>query len=1129
MSSNKTVPSISSVLHIHQISLRSVNVEQDLGAQSIIEGYVLTAQARACLARILNQFDSKSPGRSWTLTGPYGSGKSYFSLFLMNLMGTAQKEHAFVLSSLRNVDPELARQAVNTLNHGSRKGLLLVPITGYRASFQECIKHGLLLSLENLNGDRKIRPLLDELLDWPPETESHAVIHWLKRLIAIITQPEYGYLGMMLVFDEMGKPLEHSAAHSETSDVYILQELAEYASRSGDQPFVFIGILHQSFDRYALHLDRSAQREWSKVQGRFEDIAFQEPPAQQIRLLANVIDYDSHSLLAGVLGDLRVAATSAVDNNWVPSPINGEEFIQLSARTYPFHPTALVALPYIFYRLAQNERSVFAYLASFEPAGFQEFVQRNPIGQYIRLPELFDYLLANFQGRLFASLRARAITETMERLSSTPNLDALETALLKTIGLLNWLAEVSHLQANETNVIAALLSNDRTEADIRQALKKMAVRSLIVYRRFNKTYSIWQGSDVDIEERLQKAQQQLTGAFSFAEAVQEHMPPRPIVARRHSYISGTLRYFEVRYVDSTIHRQIDLTPAPGASGLMLLCLPLNLAEVQEFNQWAEQAPFPDRPDIVLGVAERTGRVTELLYEMRCLDWVEKNTPELRDDPVARRELRTRFAEIQSLIQNGLDRSLSIYRLRNSVDCRWFHAGKEISGKGNQGLSHQLSEICDSLYKQSPIAWNEIVNRRLLSSQGAAARRNLIEAMLTRASEENLGIEGFPPELSMYESLLNASGLHHLSEDGQWTFAPPGDDPLKLQPIWCAISDYIFIDPPGPRKLYVLYRILNAPPYGLTDGIIPIFLCAFLIVYQGETTLYREGSLLPEPGVADWEILLRRPDLFSLAGCRITGTLQVIVARFARAYQTDATVMPVVRALVRGIKYLPEHTLKTNRLSEQAKQVRSVIAQARSPETLLFVDLPAVFGMQPFSENRNLANQADTFFEQLGAAFAELIDDMPRLLAWGRDEWLASCGLEKGHEGWNLFRTYAANMLAHTSDSGLLPLLKRAAENEDGFAALESALAYIASRPPRTWTDADTDRFQVQAEMLGRSFQTERAGTASEINLSPEQRELSRQLADDLRQRIQQSFADDPKVIKAALQMLMKDLKRQSDE
>lgn len=1128
MSSKKILPIISSALHIHQSGLRSVNVEQDLGENSIVEGYVLTTQARACLKRILQRFDGNSPGRSWTLTGPYGSGKSYFSLFLMNLMGTVQSSHSFVLSSLQKIDPLLAERAVNTLNHGSTKGLLPVPITGYRASLQDCIKHGLLLSLERLKGDGKIKSLLDELLNWTPEIESRTVINWLKSFIGIITQPEYGYLGMMLVFDEMGKPLEYSASHSETSDVYILQELAEYASRSGDMPFVFIGILHQSFDRYALHLDRSAQREWSKVQGRFEDIPFQEPPAQQIRLLSNAIEYDNPSLLTGVLENLQVAAKGAVDNGWVPSLMNSDEFIELSARTYPFHPIALVALPYIFHRLAQNERSVFAYLASFEPAGFQEFIQRNLIGQFIRLPELFDYLFANFQGRLFASLRARAITETIDRLNSTPNLDELEAALLKTIGLLNWLAEVSHLQANETNVIASLLSNDTSDAEIRQALKKMAVRSLIVYRRFNKTYSIWQGSDVDIEERLQKAQQQLTGAFSFAEAVQEHMPPRPIVARRHSYLSGTLRYFEVRYVDATTRDQLSFTPAPGASGLVLLCLPLNLTEAVEFNKWAEQAAFCNRPDIVIGVAERTGRVTELLYEMRCLDWVEKNTPELRDDPVARRELRTRFAEIQSLIQNSLDRSLSIYRLRNSVDCRWFYAGEEISEKGNRGLSHLLSGTCDTLYDQSPIAWNEIVNRRLLSSQGAAARRNLIEAMLTHAAEENLGIEGFPPERSMYESLLKASGLHCLNDE-KWTFAPPDNDPLKLQPIWNAINDYIFTDPPETRKLDALYRILNAPPYGLTDGVIPIFLCAFLIVYQGETTLYREGSLLPEPGIADWEILLRRPELFGVAGCRISGTLQTILERFATAYHTEAAVMPVVRALVRGIKSLPEHTLKTNLLSDHAKKVRSVIEQARSPEALLFVGLPGAVGMKPFSQSRYVTKRVGLFLEQLSEAFSELVNDMPQLLAWGRDEWLTACGLETGEEGWGQFRIFAADMSARTSKPGLVPLLKRAAETEDGRAALESVLAFIAGRPPRTWTDADIDQFQIQAKMLGRAFQTEREGAASEFSLSPEQRENSRKVAENIRKYIQKSFTDDPRVLRAALQVLLKEINKKSDE
>lgn len=36
-----------------------------------------------------------------------------------------------------------------------------------------------------------------------------------------------------------------------------------------------------------------------------------------------------------------------------------------------------------------------------------------------------------------------------------------------------------------------------------EKIERLKHRSLLVYRRFNRSYAIWQGSDVDIEERLQ--------------------------------------------------------------------------------------------------------------------------------------------------------------------------------------------------------------------------------------------------------------------------------------------------------------------------------------------------------------------------------------------------------------------------------------------------------------------------------------------------------------------------------------------------------------------------------------------------------------------------------------------------
>ena len=1125
-----TLRSIQSIVRIRQSGLRSINVERDLDNDVIAEGYVLTAQARASLSRILNSFDNKTPTRSWTLTGPYGSGKSFFGLFLMNLLGKAQTAHSFVFNQLQNVDKPLSNQIRETLNHGSTQGLLPVPVTGYRAPLQECIKHGLLQSLGRLNGDGKIEPLLIELGDWSAQTESRTITRWLKRFLDIITQPSYGYLGMLLIFDEMGKPLEFAATHPEETDIYLLQELAEFANRSGSVPFVFVGILHQAFEQYAHLLDSKTQREWNKVQGRFDDIPFQEPANQQIRLLAKTIEYANNTPLNGVEAALQRAAKDAAQSGWCPPMMRDEEFAGLAMQTYPLHPTALAALPFLFRRLAQNERSIFAYLSSHEPAGFQEFIEQNSVGEFIRLPELFDYLAANFQGRLYATGRARAITETIEKLSNLTNLTDTEASALKTIGMLNWLAEVSTLQANETSILSALRSDVYTDEVLRKALSSLQVRSLIVYRRFNKTYSIWQGSDVDIEGRLQQAQQQLRGSFSLAEAVQKFMTPRPVVARRHSYQTGTLRYFEVRYVDSFSRAQIDLDPASGTSGKVLLCLPANYAEAEDFIQWATDESMRVRENLVFGVAERTGRLTELLYELRCLYWVDVNTPELRDDPVARRELRTRLTAIESLVQNDIDRTLSPYRLSDAAGCKWFHAGKEVSAKANQGLSHLLSGICDHLYNQSPVLWNEIINRRQLSSQGAAARRNLIEAMLKCADKEFLDIKGFPPERSIYDGILKASGLHRQKDDGSWEFALlPEDDPSKLRAVWDALEKAIFTDSPEPRPVDALYRILGDVPYGLTDGVLPIILCAYSILNQGEMTLYYEGTLLPEPTIANWEVLLRRPDLYSVAGCKVSGTRLAIVERFARAYSVEPQAMPVVRSLIRGVRSLPEHTRNTKKLSKRTLLVRAALDGARSPELLLFADLPAAVGMESFEHRRLIPEQVDTFFERLNTSLTELAAEMPRLLTWGRDELLTACGLEAGDEGWSVFRTLAADLATRATHPNLLPLLKRVSDTPDALAALESVLAYVASRPPRTWTDADIDRFTAQAQVVGELFQAERRGVAADAKLSHEQRQRSRSVANELRHHLEKQYGDDPQVLQAALQLIVQEYLNKTDK
>lgn len=1111
---------LSTFVHVRPSGIRSINIERDLQQPSLAREYVLTAQARRTLARIIDGVDDLTGTRAWTLTGPYGSGKSYFGLFVLNLVGGALPAHQQTLTDLNGVDSLLAGRVQQLVGPNGARGLLPAPITGYRAPLQEALVRGLSQALQPLSSNASIRQLLDDG-QGIVHAESRALVGWIQNLLAVISQPALGYTGLLLLLDEMGKPLEHAAAHPATTDIYLLQELAECANRSKQTPFLFMGILHQAFERYAGNLDSGTQREWAKVQGRFEDIAFQEPPEQQMRLLEGALEHSDDQALALALSRMSAYVGSAVDSGWRPPLMRPEEFAELCLGAYPLHPTAFVALPHLFRRLAQNERSIFAYLASQEPFGFQEFLQGHTPPETVRLAHLFDYLAANFQGRLYASLRARPLTEALERLNNGHSLSPLATDLMKSIGLLNWLGEVSSFQATEDRLLAAVRSDEYTDEQIRETLQSLQTRSLIVHRRFNRTYGIWQGSDVDVEQRIEEARQKLTGAFSLAQAVQEHLPPRPLVARRHSYQTGTIRHFEVRYVDHQVRDQLSLQPGRGASGLLLICLPTNYAEAEAFERWAAESILGTRADIVVCVAERTARLGELVSELRCLHWVKENTPELRDDPVARRELRTRAGMLETLIRNELDLTLTTNRLAGSTGSRWYHRGMALST--SKGLSHILSTICDELYPGTPRLWNELINRRALSSQGAAARRNLIEGMLTCSDQPVLGIEGYPPERSMYESLLSAGGLHHAVGPAYWKFSePPENDPLRLRAIWQAMAEYVFAQPPELRSVQVLFDLLSASPYGVTDGVAPVLLCAFLIVNRDETTLYRDGTLLPEPGVADWEVLLRRPELFAVAGCRVAGLRAAVVERMARGLRVPPYVMPVVRAVIGRLKALPEHAWRTRRLPESALALRRVVETARSPERFLFVEAPEALGLAPFEEGEFEQERFDLFFQRLNIALDALANATPRRLAWARNTWLAACALPAGEAGWEMFRQQAQEIAPRVTHPALVPLLKRTVESADADSALESVLALLANRPMRTWTDADVERFEAQAQYVGHLFHEESDGERQIALLPADLQIRSRQIAQEMNAYLA-GLQEDPQVLRAALQELLREL------
>ena len=1128
---------LSECIEIRRRFLRSVNLEKDYEAGGQNGDYIVTPTARHILGRISEGLSTESTYRAWTVTGPYGVGKSAFAVFLTRLLCQHGAEGIAAWKQLKQADPALAKELA-TRGRGSKEsnGLLPVLFTARRAPASVCLLEGVQsgLSLLKKTHTRTLAGDVESLLK--DVRKGHMIDS--RRVASIVTSlaataERAGYSGLLLLIDELGKLFEFAARTPQKGDVFVLQEIAEQASRSGRVPILLLGFLHQSFEEYGQHLDGLTRKEWAKIHGRFEDIAFLEPPDQVIRMIASAIKWTPGGLPSDLHRQVRQISKESARCGVCPPGMKKEEFEEVCVRSYPLHPVTLVALPFVFRRFAQNERSLFSYLSSLEPGGFQEFLRTHAMVShtptFLRLHHLFDYFTVNFGAGLFRQPQARRWMEAADVLERRENLSEVHVQLVKTIGVLGALGDFCHLSAQEPMISLSLADNGKPPVKVLEGLKDLQARSILTHRRYNNTYRIWEGSDVDIDERIAEGERKVRGSISLAASIRQYLEPRPLVARRHSFEVGALRYFTLTYLDDPARVTERKVLLPGAAGQILVCLSSSNTQLLAFRERAESGER-GQLNLVIAIPQQIGEIHASVVELAALRWAWDNTPELRDDRVARREIALRIAEAEHFLRRSLNTLLDPRKEPLGSGCLWYWNGKPQPVRSRVGISHLLSSVCDRLYRRTPQIRNELIARSILSSAGSAARRNLVERMLTLHEKPGLGMEGFPPERSMYESVLRATGLHRETAPGVWSFAPPSEK-CSLWPTWQHLSDLVFRTEPEPQPLDVVFKSLSEPPYGVMDGLHPVLLCAFILSFPDETTLYREGTFIPEPGIADFEVMMRRPELFAVGGCRLAGARVAVVERLAKGLGTIPATVPVVRAMFRMVKGLPEFAWSTKRLSDNTINMREAFQKAKSPERFLFNELPTALGLAPFPETKPEKTDIEVFFAALNSALKEWSGIAGRTYVEAEAQLLKACGIEPGDGGWQRLREIAGKLESRENDPLVLQFLRRIVQAGCDEQGVSSILALVVNRPPASWLDADVDRFPGLAKALGDPIKRAmiRAGLTSESHdamaaLTPDQFERAKSLAREVGKKLTSAQQrNTPEIVRAALLLLADEL------
>ncbi|QBL10518.1 hypothetical protein E0Z06_13775 [Rheinheimera sp. D18] len=1022
-----------SLIAINQRYKSSTRIDADnSNLLPFIDDFILHGTAINVLDTISREFNS-STQRAYTITGPYGSGKSTVALFLSCLLSTETKQRKYALNKLHGSQEIITafdsqfglKNGWQTIKHvcgleAPANSILISLLTAFNHSF----------SVDKIAGfdDAECLSQIKTLLNKQSDKED----------------------GVLILLDEMGKALDYQSRANK--DLHLFQSLADIVQQA-KRPVLLIGFLHQAFSDYAKNKDLKTQQEWSKVQGRYRDLSFNPSIDESLILVGDSIYRapEITSVIESQHKDLIDVVSSAFANQ--------NKNVEALSKTLPLDPIVSLLLgPVSRRRFSQNERSLFGFLASHEKYGFREFLDSNydELNTALNLyrPEMYwDYLHHNLHHLIVTSHDSKAWLEGSDAIYRAEQRGGeLHIAITKLIALLTIFGFHHQLHAKRDFIHQYFICRGFNHAEIKSAIAELEANTVIIYRQKHDALFVFQGSDIDINNLISEQIEVISHGVDWTDACDVS---QNILATAHYHRTGTMRWANTKLLsklDSHAVESLTEIPKTGEAFASFI-LATSAFVAQNIKQQAQQSPF-----VIIGFIDDFTNLKNAAIELIALKQILREEKKITHDLIAKNELDSRIKFTQSRVDAELQ---AAYK-----NASWTYRGKELD---SAPLTKVASLIADEVFSESPAVINELVNRSKPSGSANSAIRKLMNAMFEHGDKKDLGFDdnSFPPEKGLYLSCLKSKGWHCETPQGYLFPSKWGIEAQNANPKMHALfkSGFEFIKNNSAKKhvtMAELYEMWMLPPYGLTSGLCRIYGLALLKSLEGQVAFYDWDStnqfiFIPELDEELVNKIYKHPNEAGVRHFEISEIQSHLLDNLARAtlgeVKNDQAILNIAKHIVGIVHKLPTWVKKTsgesfvgdytNGLTKQARDFRNKVIAANDPYKLILEDLPAIFGFQ---------QDDPTLEEKLGHHLKTAIED----LSAQHDILLTG------------FKQIITNMLGENFNSNLKErcdfveqvakrpkvkdLAKRLSQYIEGNTPFELVINILTGVPERNWTD-----------------------------------------------------------------------------
>lgn len=1039
----------------------SVNIVRDAKQEL---SYLPTQNAQRVFGQIVNNYLSGI--HCFNIVGAYGTGKS---AFLWAFQQTLKKKHEYFKTEIgfKNV-----------------KSFRFERFIGQYASLKETFARHF-------------------ITDGNSETTTKYILLAIELQYRELAKKG---IALVLVIDEFGKFLEYAAKESPEDELYFIQELAEYIN-DPSRDLMLVTTVHQDLSAYAVSLGKTQRQEWEKVKGRLKELTFNEPVEQLLMLAAQQLTALPHPTVANPATNAKLF--EAIEKAQA-FPLRDYFTLEMQQQLWPLDLLSAAVLVQALQRYGQNERSLFSFLRSNDYLGLeQQAVQ----GTYYNISLVYDYLSFHYYSLLTSRYNPHfaqwaIIRSTLEQVEKYLNEEtALETAkqLIKAIGLLSIFAPAGAEISNEfLEVYTQTSLGLPTAAPI---LKVLQQHKLVRFVPHKNSFILFEGTDLDIEVAIDEAGTLVEQVTDVAKRLREFFAFPYIAAKQISFERGTPRIFEVRMTDDVLLEE----PRGEVDGFVNLIFSDTLT-IDKLQQ-----TVGGRNDAVLyGIYQRSGEIKKLIRE---IDKVRKVREENLNDKVARRELNSILDHQEALLRHYVIDSL--YAKDGAI--AWFFNGPvPVNFEGRRSFNRCLSAIANYVYPLTPVYRSELVNKTKLSSPIQTARKNFMRALFENWQQPDLGFadKKYPPEKTIYLSLLQETGIHQIINGGYALTAPI--DP-SFQALWQACEDFLQRTQEGPLKISDLMQTLLRKPFKLKQGFVDFWVPLFLFTKRHEFALYGEqGKYIPELRLEVVDLFSKSPGQYAVKAFALVPEKLALFNDYRELLQLNPAERVSNEGFIESIKpfltfykSLPVYAQRTRNLPVAAQRLRESIVTARDPEAAFFEKFPGALGFNLPELQRDAATR-ERYVQTLQENIARLRQAYPALLV-RLEEFISSLVVGKAVD----FETYKQRLQERFKglDKQRLPADLRVFQErimsklDDRESWLNSMANCLLSKSLAGFEDADErifqDRFQQRVHELDNLCEL------AKVDVNPESEDVFRLGISAFGQKEQTRIIRRPKQLSAA--------------